>query len=732
MNSHTFSRKRRLSGRDDAPVLVSQASPVAPAVYSCPVAFNQHELQILGEAAGILNCPLPQLLELDTSGRHQLVSSPIVYPAPKRLRMTREMSQMPSPEEAPAGLAAERYLDRSPEDSPDDLGISLATRGSRLASYFANVSFCPPCTTCEPTGYSEPHSMSQYENETKVTHFDGSHVPYSSTPWVSAVEPADVIGFDDSPPGQYLPHYPSLQPTQPLVVQPNTRGEEMTYAVPSLETREPIHPTPQQNGQIPDHTMNQGIDYLHTAYVETNIPRYSAVIGLSSPDGVGALVPRPSGRLDIVSDNPRPPPAKRGPFKSNAEREKTAETRRIGSCIRCRMQRIRCETNPDDKTGTCLTCSKVSNVKVWRVPCLRYKITDVKLFKPGPVTGHEWTRRWVEGIADDIALWASSETRNVCVTEGYTSRPVVLRVREFIPQDGDVLERSWFHRGEKKSVTVPPFAIVNLEEAKAAYTNHINERTKECCQRVISHKDKLILATYALAFNMMMDQSTDPKEKDLLEKALRLWMAIRMTTKSTYIVGQERLGMDANIMDDTSPQRGQIPLPPVMGAQIELVLIHQLQSKWRREMLDGLQVMIQANNHSTWFTTYLVTFILLHNCSLLCQHDAAYARKHGMESRFAREYMVKEYQLGANILLGYFHYCNKGVYPFSMECKDQDLKSLANLDDTKLKFVHRVRKIIDEQKDNWQEIRRNSDYEHDFYFTSQLFEQNWMPQPLMV
>ena len=33
--------------------------------------------------------------------------------------------------------------------------------------------------------------------------------------------------------------------------------------------------------------------------------------------------------------------AKRGPFKNQVEREQTAQTRRIGSCIRCRMQRIR-------------------------------------------------------------------------------------------------------------------------------------------------------------------------------------------------------------------------------------------------------------------------------------------------------------------------------------------------------------------------------------------------------
>lgn len=255
----------------------------------------------------------------------------------------------------------------------------------------------------------------------------------------------------------------------------------------------------------------------------------------------------------------------------------------------------------------------------------------MKLFKPGQVKGFEWTRRWAEGIADDISQWASSDTKNVCVTEGYTSRPVQLRVRRFIPQEGDALERTWVYNGTRKSVMIPPYAIVNIDEAKAAYTEHINQGVNECCKRIVSNKDKLIWGTYGLALAVMMDDSTDPKERDLLRKALRLWMAIRMTTKSTYIVGEERLGMGPNIMDETSPLRGQIPLPPVMGAQIELVLIHQLQSKWRREMLDGLQVMTQANNHSTWLTTYLVTFILLHNVSLLCQHDAGYARKHGLK-----------------------------------------------------------------------------------------------------
>jgi hypothetical protein len=45
--------------------------------------------------------------------------------------------------------------------------------------------------------------------------------------------------------------------------------------------------------------------------------------------------------LDVVFPNQKRPPARRGPFQDPVSREQTAQTRRIGSCIRCRMQRIR-------------------------------------------------------------------------------------------------------------------------------------------------------------------------------------------------------------------------------------------------------------------------------------------------------------------------------------------------------------------------------------------------------
>lgn len=52
--------------------------------------------------------------------------------------------------------------------------------------------------------------------------------------------------------------------------------------------------------------------------------------------------------------------------------------------------------------------------------------------------------------------------------------------------------------------------------------------------------------------------------------------------------------------------------------------------------------------------------------------------------------------IGANILLAYFHYCNKGLYPFSQECKDSDLQTLAELDDDSLDFVKRTRIYVED------------------------------------
>ncbi|RDA89737.1 hypothetical protein CP533_1053 [Ophiocordyceps camponoti-saundersi (nom. inval.)] len=434
----------------------------------------------------------------------------------------------------------------------------------------------------------------------------------------------------------------------------------------------------------------------------------------------------PSSSFDVILPDQRG--GKRGPFKDPKLREQTAQTRKTGSCIRCRMQRIRCESDPEDPGGICLTCTHLATTKAGRFPCLRYKITDMKLYKPGQVPGYEWTRRWDHSITETIQNWASPDVKMISVSAGYSAKCIELQVRRFIPQDGDKLARTWDHNGMKKSVDIPPYALVNFELTKSTYTAHIEDIMTDTIQHVLRSSGDLLDMTYFEAVRLMRHRLTPPDSAKLLHRTLTLWVSVRLSTTSGFLVGRETLGMPGSILDETSPNAGRIPMPPVLGAQLDLVLIHHIQTKLRREMLELLQKMVLKNKQATWLVIYLVTFILLHNTSLITAHDAGYARKHGMKRRFAREDKVREYHLGANILLAHFHYCNKGVYPFSDECKDKDLRSLADLGEDELQFVRATKNFYKMNRGRWQEIRKGGAFENDFFFISQLFEENWKPQ----
>jgi hypothetical protein len=280
-----------------------------------------------------------------------------------------------------------------------------------------------------------------------------------------------------------------------------------------------------------------------------------------------------------------------------------------------------------------LSCKKIgSSAKVYRLNCLRVKITDVKLFKPGQVKGQEWTNRWKDSVMDDIGNWESSQIRTIQVTEGYTGKSVRLQVRQFKPQEGDKVKRSWVSRnGNKHEVNIPAFAIVNLDEARAEFNQYIKGGMVACCHHLLSSRDKLLWRTYSLAIKTAQDDSIEEAERSLLLATLDLWMSVRLTTKSFEIVGDDTLGMPQDIINDRdNPLHGKIPLPPVMGAQIDSVIIHQIQPLLRRKALDSLQKMTQEKKQKTWLTTYLVTFILLHNIALITKHDADYAKKHGL------------------------------------------------------------------------------------------------------
>jgi hypothetical protein len=252
------------------------------------------------------------------------------------------------------------------------------------------------------------------------------------------------------------------------------------------------------------------------------------------------------------------------------------------------------------------------------------------LYKPGQVPGYEWTQRWTKSTSDPIHQWASPEVRVIYISVCFSTVYLPLEVRRFVPQEGDKLERTWDYKGTKKSAVIPPYALVDLEAGKSAYTSYIRDSMTDIFRNMLGDADTLLYKTYLQAWHIWKDPATPTESFDLLNWTLRLWVAVRLSTTSAFIVGTDTLDMPADILDQTNPDRGKIPLPPVMGAQMDMILIQHIQSKLRHELLDNLQKVMLRNKPSSWLVTYLVSFILLHNVALITNHDARYAAKHGM------------------------------------------------------------------------------------------------------
>lgn len=306
------------------------------------------------------------------------------------------------------------------------------------------------------------------------------------------------------------------------------------------------------------------------------------------------------------------------------------------------------EESPEDENAPCECCKKIlANSKIHRMPCRRWKLVDVRLSKPGNVEGYDWTHRWKDSTAmPEISQWEDSETRSIFLCDGFISPGVSVKVRRFKAIKGDKLERVWYEGSQRREVQTGPWALVDVAAAKTTYDKYLSDAQPHIFKKLLGPEEKLLWRTYECARLRRDHYATPLKERDLLAKTLDLWVAIRLTTTPFEIKGEETLGI--------RPADGKILLPPVMGGsssfpllrglgnqrnidtpkfvgkQLDKMLLDHTLTKLRRDTLDFLQKMTQDKKQNTWLTTYLISFILLHNVALITKHDSDYARKHRM------------------------------------------------------------------------------------------------------
>lgn len=182
-------KRRRLSGCEDAPGVVTQDRSSASAVYSPPGRRYEHEeLQILQAAAAIVGRQVSDITALDRYSRHpdhqyypppphpphpttstintnthhrhqhhyhqqqhhQPHQQSLFSPPSKRLRVDTDLAPMSEREKPQRGYPHSGRHQRSPGNSDDDETSTAfgSVRRSRITACFASI--CPPCTTSEP------------------------------------------------------------------------------------------------------------------------------------------------------------------------------------------------------------------------------------------------------------------------------------------------------------------------------------------------------------------------------------------------------------------------------------------------------------------------------------------------------------------------------------------------------------------------------------------------------
>ncbi|KAI1119715.1 hypothetical protein F5Y10DRAFT_291415 [Nemania abortiva] len=435
------------------------------------------------------------------------------------------------------------------------------------------------------------------------------------------------------------------------------------------------------------------------------------------------------------------------------ERFQTACTRKAGACVRCRQQKTRCVAVITDPNGPCQGCR--SDSALIRVPCLRKKVPDARFTPAQDCPPPYWTTRWRSMEVTEIDDWASTEVRVLVLTQDVGSARDVLGVRRIIPRPGvDSLERTWLNKatGQRFYHSTAPWAIENMTETAHEIRLQMQQNILGHIEHYISEDDKLLKMTYMMAYRHSQSAKV-AEERGLLANILCLWVAARRGTKPQRVIGEENLGMAPLLADPSRHDFGEIPVPPIISAQMMLLREALIQ----RPLVDAIRLqldeLIMKNRTSSWMAIYLAIFILLHNCSLLTAYYWKKARNLRLHAKYHAVEILEELHFSVNILLAHYHYISRGGLCFSLGSASEHETNRLNLDDTQQEFLRssaeEVKKLgacdapaieqvsrqespSDEHADDEilteptiRDIREKHLFHHDYYFLSQLYDVEW-------
>lgn len=408
-----------------------------------------------------------------------------------------------------------------------------------------------------------------------------------------------------------------------------------------------------------------------------------------------------------------------------AKKADTHLTRQVHACVRCRMQRNRCVPDPSNPRGPCLTCQH-KTVRMSRLPCLRYMVTDSILFRTGlDYMPFYKSHPMIGPYHGDFHLerqWAAAPPKVLCL--GQLNGPVNFKVelRKFIPPansaDLDLKGRPMY---------AVPWAIADPDAVVVAINEYIDRSINQYIYEYLDDSDSLRWNIFQQAFRA----SVFPTPNRMLQKTMRLWVACR------FVESKWRCWADGGFADDEfqaanpkDPFYDWDSLPPYLDYQIASIIIHRVLTPLRRDVLRELQGTFNTHSPKDWFVTFLTSFVLLQNYEMQMQFQRQFAARRKADVCYLDMPLVRATNSGAKTILAHFHYCYKGQQLFTkgFDWNAPRVRRMARLDPEQTSFMGRCRDVVVAKAPIFQAINHGDVYHQEYWFTSQLFDSDWSPR----
>lgn len=160
-------------------------------------------------------------------------------------------------------------------------------------------------------------------------------------------------------------------------------------------------------------------------------------------------------------------------------RQQTCQTRELGACLRCKVQRVRCIPNSEDPSGPCEPCSRValnpSRKVIHHIGCHRYVLKDIVLFR---TSGSNVTNRWHSDQVRNVLT--QGKTFSIEMMQDFVHHPFVCEVRK-VASTGrgshiDKTTRDWYDgTATIQREAVLEYALADVQKTMSRYKDYIRD-----------------------------------------------------------------------------------------------------------------------------------------------------------------------------------------------------------------------------------------------------------------